>query len=431
MCGTSVAGCRICLAGLSLLFLFAWLGTAGAYLGLVVVVLGFLVSISRVAASLRNDILAWAVMASLSYLLVRSGWAYLEFPDLRDETVDAAIKWGFLGLFVPLAWCLNQYRKYIPLFLGVLFIGFILAVVKLTDWEHCHLFGRISRCGFGFQVILGALLLGSALLGMLLLAPRLVGSVERKWWFAFRFLVWLALLLLCVYFIVVTLTRSVWGALILILPVALYLRYKASWRRAFRERKLLVAGSTIVLVVSVAGAIFSSSHMIESRIKTVFAGDTSHSFLDRERYSTSVRNRISMGEEGIRMWLERPWLGWGSAGVNYPGFLDGIDERSGYLTHFHNIYIELLVRFGIVGATLFLLPVVLLVVRLCNFLGEAGSERDIALFVLSSIALLGIWSFFDFGLNSVDWRFYAVIITGFAYALVMDGKGGSEPREKT
>src|SRR5690606_22930214 len=67
----------------------------------------------------------------------------------------------------------------------------------------------------------------------------------------------------------------------------------------------------------------------------------------------SINERASMAMDGIRLWMEKPIVGWGT---NQFRFISGYDKYA------HNNYVELLSNNGIIGFVIYYLMIVALLV---------------------------------------------------------------------
>ncbi len=412
---------KLGVAGLFSFLMFAWLGTAGAYAGLLAMVVAFIAIVPRNWSTLKQDRLFILTLVVATYLFLRTIWSVIEYPALMGAHINAWGEWLFLGLFVPLAWWMRRCKIGYGAMLLVLFIGFLLSVVKLTDWQTCDVAMGGRRCGFGFQPILSALLLGISLLGLLVFAPRFVGGRYFHWFWFLRAMVWAALVITVSYFIVLTQTRTVWLGLLLVIPIVLLWRYKDGFLTVLRNKRktgfvLIALFVSVVVSVPVMNEAVLQKH-VDRAVNdgmNAFEQWNSESVMDG-----SLGLRASMFKEGYSMWLERPWFGWGVAGINSDAFLDTVNEKSGYMTHLHNTYLEILVRFGVVGGVLLLSIVVCLVYGMYLRYRDGEVSKDIYIFCYGALALLFFWCIADFQLASTDWRFLFVILMGLAYSLAI------------
>lgn len=408
-------------AGLSLFLLFCWLGTALANIGLGLMLIALLASLPQSWPSIRREPLLAVFLGFCLYLLLRTLWAIEEFPELTSLHTQNALKWLHLWAFLLVAWWLHQYRQHLYPALLVLLTGYVLSVLRLTDWESCRGFLEGTRCGFGFQTIMGGLLAASGLLGLLVFAPKLIGSYRTGIaWFS-RLAAWFALTLMTAQMVISTQTRSVWLGLALLLPPLLFARYWHSLRAMLKgenKRGLLLG---VLALITVASILLANKNVFDDRLlhvkSSLFTMLTSH--FDRvEVGDFSVTGRIFMTKAGIDKWLERPFFGWGT-GINAVDFFPDLKEKIGSMTHLHNTYAELLVRLGLVGAGFYVFAVCLIGRGIYRCHRRRLIGNDVFYFLLGAAGLLSIWCVSDYQLLSIDWRFYWLVTFGIAGAFAL------------
>ena len=98
------------------------------------------------------------------------------------------------------------------------------------------------------------------------------------------------------------------------------------------------------------------------------------------------------------------------------------------MDHLHNSYLEILLRFGIIGALLLTVAALLLINAVVRAHRAGLIPRDYFLFLLGSFGLVAIWSLFDFRALHADWRAYWLLLAGAAYTFRLHGRSDSSPR---
>lgn len=136
--------------------------------------------------------------------------------------------------------------------------------------------------------------------------------------------------------------------LALILCSALLL---VSLLRSVRQRPAIAAVIPIGIVAAVLGVLSSWGHIQQFLLR----GQT-------QQQVSSLTGRIPLWENGLRVWDERPWTGFGY----YSGHRYAVPPvpGSGTSSNLDNMWVELLVDVGLVGAALMLGAVALGVTRL-------------------------------------------------------------------
>jgi O-antigen ligase len=133
--------------------------------------------------------------------------------------------------------------------------------------------------------------------------------------------------------VVATKTRAVWLSFAGTILVLMIFSHSA------RVRRSCAAITTVGLVVLAVVLFFSSEH----------ASSLEERFGER----SPVDFRMAVYEAGGDMFLKKPWLGWDSAGMQaeLARRVSGFHQKDFY---FHNTYLEVLVRYGLLGLALYL-----------------------------------------------------------------------------
>ncbi len=173
-------------------------------------------------------------------------------------------------------------------------------------------------------------------------------------------------------------------AQMLLLGVLLIRKQKDSWKQP------LLLGAFLAVVILFL--VWIGGNEVTQRLMSI------HSEA-REEISGGVR--LTIDRDGLRMFLKRPFLGWGlgTFPIVYPGF------RSFYTNFFvnqaHNDYLQLLVETGVAG---FGIAVWFLVLVFRNAASKLKNWTETASGALTAAALLGcvgilVHSFLDFNLQ--------------------------------
>lgn len=133
--------------------------------------------------------------------------------------------------------------------------------------------------------------------------------------------------------VIATKTRAVWlsfGGTILVLMI---------FSGNVRVRRTCFAITTIGLAGLAVALFFASQH----------ASSLEERFGER----SPVDFRMAVYEAGADMFLEKPWLGWDSAGMQaeLARRVSGFHQKDFY---FHNTYLEVVVRYGLLGLAFYL-----------------------------------------------------------------------------
>ncbi|BCO31219.1 hypothetical protein TspCOW1_13220 [Thiohalobacter sp. COW1] len=369
---------RIGVAGLGLFAAGGFANQGVFYAGLLLMLLALSLRGRDFWRRARSRPFVWVSLALSGYITVNWLLAWLQGsaewrPEILESGFDLLLAGGAFSLVV--AYWLGAGPRRIRWVLGLGLAGLVLSLAVGFDWSRLEVVmgGRRELFGMGNGAALYA---GTGLIGVLILL--LTGRVRPLW------LVPPALLLVVALAIVVlwSQTRAVWVALAVILPTLLLAMAWHGWRhgRGGRTLLLLLAGAGML-----GATIVFNADIVDKRLARVEGGFLAILTDDGGGLEGSgLQYRVPLWEQARKLIGERPWFGWG-AGTSRM-LISELDIKQS-LTHYHNLYLQLLVELGAVGLVLFLLWVV---TALKTF-WPAGrrDERDfpLLLFLLAAMAL--------------------------------------------
>jgi O-antigen ligase len=422
------------LFGTLLLAFFAWLWSDGAKIAFVLIVASLLAS-PGARSAIARDRLGKLLLVLAIYMLLRSLWAMQELPDTRGKQIEDFFKWLELYAFVGVAWWLQGDLRRVNACLVLTLAGILLGIVMYADWHSLMQFKAEKRTGFNLVPILFGLISGTALLGLVLFGPRIWQPQTRNGSVALRLALWLAAFLVVSYGLIATQSRGAWLAAALTLPPLAFIRYLAF----FRANRLSLAKALAVMAAGgalVVGILAANEKAISSRLNaeqdvraSVMAGKLDH--LPR----TSLAFRVHAQVYGLKKWLERPVFGWGTGSSRYVIAQSGMRElrhpdengRLVWLLHLHNSYLEILVRFGLVGLFLFAAGTYFIFDSLKTAYRSGRLPLDYLLFLAGGLVLFLVWSFFDFAALHYKLRFYWLLLGGMAYSFALNRESPQSP----
>jgi O-antigen ligase len=410
--------------GTASLFLFAFsafLSTTALSIGLGLI-LGASILNRSLWPRLRRDPLLIVCIVSTVYLILRTLWAIWEFPDSRQLQEDQAWDWFRLWLFLCVGWWINGDTKRIRWVLVLALVGLLTGMVY--HWSsHPGLLRSGKRTGFHLPIIAFGLYSSTAILGLLTMAPRIWGKRQNLLYYL-RLGLWLVALVLLGQGLIMTGSRGAWIAAILVIPPMVLLRYHAAWKRRALSRWRSI-GLVSVTMALFALLIVGNLPQIQKRL--IYERQTFEATWDRNFDQVPTHGfgvRVQAFRYGLSKWLERPIFGWGPGSTQYlishsgEQILQQPLSGGGYvwLDHLHNTYLEVLFRFGLVGALLILTVLGLLLRGLWIAHLEGRVPTDYMLFLTGTLPLMAVWSLSDFRLLHPDWRSYWILIAGMAHA---------------
>ena len=208
--------------------------------------------------------------------------------------------------------------------------------------------------GFGAVIPLGQYA-AVALVGVVLMFPRLWSAVKTYGWRWAVVLAWAVLALLLLEVVVISQARGVWLALGTVTVMLAGLVWPPLVRRNLRKglATLTVTVLAVVLVVYANQGLITARLAQESDVLgKLISGDIDQITTTQEREGgQAVAVRVEMLAFALEHWKEKPMLGFGP-GATEP-LLQGSDNMAlSVHPDVHNIYLEILLRLGLVGGGL-------------------------------------------------------------------------------
>jgi|GEM_PF-548431 len=407
---------RMGVFGLYLFCLSAFVSKAAGNVGLAFMFLALILSLRAAWPVLRKDPVFALFSGFLLYLAIRLLWAIGEFPAAAESQLDSVSDWLYPWLFLAVAWWFEGETKRISLALGLALTGFFLGILLRQDWAELRFIVHGAQSGFGNQVPIMGLFSGTATLGLLLAGNRLWGPVERRGLFVLRFLLWLFLLAVAVQIFLSTQSITSWIGLLIVLPFVMWFRIRPRVRSALNRQDVLLVVAAFVVLGSLT---WINTNVLKSRMISQMPTVKPLLSMEPEKvpFSAGIGVRVHTQKFGIKKFLERPFLGWG------PGTeVAKLPERpTKILAHLHSTYLEVLARFGIVGALLVGGVLWFVIASMRSAYRSGRMPLDLFLFVSGALAFLAIWSFGNFRMPT-DWRFYCILFCAIPYTFRLRGR---------
>jgi len=410
--------------GLSGLYLFSFtavLGIAGANIGLLLMLIAMLPQLPEVWARLRDSVPFRMILVGVVGIVLAALIASYQLPETATHQWGQALRWGDIIWLPVVAWWLRSEPKHFYIAFALFAAGAIIRMFYFMPWDDFYslLIGDYHPYGFGLWHIPFSAYLVVILMGVVFFSQRLILSGKNNWIRSGMAGLLLLVALICIEGILVGKSRGTWIAVLLVMPVSLifYLqRFAGSMRGWLRYS---VVGVGLLAPLALVGVILlSQKEGIMGRVLQeqdiylkILEGDLSRI------PETSIGTRIHLWYYGIEQWLDKPVLGWGPGSEKYLIAKSGIAIGGVPPPHFHNTYIEILVRFGLVG---FLFTVVLLwlVYRDIWKRYRAGQlPADWFYFLFSVMAFCLIWSFFNSRFMRWDYRDFTLLFLGVSFAM--------------
>lgn len=344
--------------------------------------------------------LPWLVLVFIVYAVLQAAYVARLTPALsfgKHLSYNAEpIRVGVLTCAIG-AWLAERPRR-MPLLLGLMTAGFVLAALVCTPW------GRIDA------VVTGALrlrlryaenIVGEyAAMGLLLLSlyvlsrtPRVGGRARIG--FATMLVLAGAPLLACLLY---AQSRGAWLAAALVLPFVLYACLRDAHRQWHRPAAIALGMALLAVIAALAVGYALVAHRLAG--SEAIATALAHGEL-ADLPSSSVTVRVQLAALGWHAWQTHPLWGIGLRSIHPLIVASGI-HIGGYVPpHLHDAYLQAFVGLGLAGAGLLLAAFVLLVreLVLARRAGIVGNVLYWAL--LGCLGIMLIVNLFDY----LTWRF--------------------------
>ena len=344
--------------------------------------------------------LPWLVLAFVVYAVLQAAHVARLTPGLsfgKHLSYNAEpIRVGVLACAIG-AWLAEQPRR-IPLLLGLMVAGFVVAALVCTPWPRIDAIvtGALRlRLGYAENIVGEYAAMGLLLLSLYMLSrpPRPRGRARAG--FAIMLVLAGVPLLACLLY---AQSRGAWLAAAAVVPLASFACLRDVHRK-WRRPAVIVLGLALLAVIAalVAGYALVAHRLAGS--EAIAAALANGELADLP--SSSVTVRVQLAALGWHAWLTHPLWGIGLRSIQPMIAASGIHMGSYVPPHLHDGYLQAVVGLGLVGAGLLLATFAMLVREpwLARRAGNAGCVLYWAL--LGCLGIMLIVNLFDY----LTWRF--------------------------
>lgn len=362
--------------------------------------------------------LPWLVLAFIAYAVLQAlhaaqlmpGMSFAQHLSANAEPVRVGVLTCVIGV-----WLAEQPWR-MPLLLGLMVAGFVLAALVWAPWPHLDAVAAGAlrlRFHYSENIVGEYAAMGLLLLVLYALSRPLRGHAVV----ATTLGVAGALLLACLLY---AQSRAAWlaAALVPLAAIAHLRDGNGRWRRP-AAIAMGVAALAVVAVLCVGYTLVA---------RRLAGGEAIADALARGDLATlpptSATVRVQLAALGLHAWLEHPLLGSGLRSIAPLIAASGIHIADYVPPHLHNAYLQAAVGLGGIGAGLLLAAFGLLVreLRLARHAGEVGGALYWAL--LGSLGIVLVVNAFDFLLWRFDYlRAPLAILLGCCFAVSLRRRG--------
>jgi O-antigen ligase len=367
-------------AGVTGLFVFAFgmlFKKDVANAGILLMALSFGLSLKHLDQQVIRDRLLLLSMGFFLFLVLRTFFAALEFPEQTSLLVAAALRLFGAGFFLAyvVAFWMHRARERWDLILIVIMFGFLVQVLRQMDWGNLSEVMQLYWTGdqrptFGFATNRFGLFCAFLFLACVLLPQQVWGSAAARIAYSSRIVFWGVMCCFTVWGVIFSQSRSAWVASVLVIPLAVVVKFYRANRLNWKKIGLVGVFSSLVLMT------IAYSNLAEKRL----------ALLD---YEGGVSIRLRLYQIGWEKLKEAPWVGHGpgTSRILIQATGEKIGPEKG-VDHFHNVLIDIFAQVGIIGVA-FYVSSFFLIIRQARFIMPTGAAgEDYRLFAISGIVLI-------------------------------------------
>ncbi|MEY2697645.1 MAG: hypothetical protein RL333_1783 [Pseudomonadota bacterium] len=361
-------------------------------------------------------------------ILALSLLGIFEFNEQLANQALSTSKWILLSGFVfLLPWIANQRVKPENLF-GLTLIGLLLGMMMNTSpWEilrfnigsdHTNWQPHFQFSTAGMAGLSG----GLCLAGLVMYIDCFFECAKRQRWV--RGVFWFCAVYLAGYMFIASQSRISWLALLITLPTGMFVR-RIYTKQKYSEKAFAKPIFLIVCVVSViALGAWKNSALFKERMTRdieIFSVQKSEQF-----EGSSFGLRLKMLEFGLQSIRQHPLLGWGNQGTASIARKTGDlrfrspepDGRLIWFPHLHNTYLEILLRYGLVGFFLFISALLASLLRLKRSISDQHDPRTLNALVFTGMGIVffATCGLAGFQIMQEEWRAPFSLLFALAFA---------------
>ena len=404
----------------------AWSMTGLAHVTLFLLLALFLCEIPSAWVRLHRDpafLLTLCAIALITLLALR---AAILFPQIAADQWHAIWVWSAPFLFFVVAWWLHLDLRQIRRVMITAMLGIVFGVLRKFDWSFAgQIFGGF-RYDFGYTALGIAFIASIVLVGLYLFRPCMTGiQINGKHRPILGWALWIASVLFFLGILLATQARGSVLSLLIVMTGFVVHRAVASLRKGeISLKKLLVAVfSGMLFFVTATTVLWTRWPIIVEEFKLL----SQSTAVEELSYQTSLTIRINLYRVGFRLFSASPIMGWGP-GTSSTEYLvpAQVIPFSNYdlqnvptMSHLHSVFLEILVRFGLLGAAIGVLLLSALFRAYRSLWSEKGSEPNLRDFLLLGGVMTVLFCGYEFRLIHVDFRFFSILFIGILYSFIL------------
>lgn len=390
-----VASAWLATAGSVMLLLSVGFSKAGQNIGGLLLILALVLAGPTVWRPLAREPLTWATIAWIVAVISSMIYAAIAIGIPVEEQSTHAWRFSRLFLIPLLAWGLyasnmSAYRAYV-----LLFCGFVFGTAYYTWQSGWPVFwatpGRVDISGEGVQFY--GLFSACALLAALLFGQSIHRYIVSPYRRALHYSFWLVVALFSLHGFLLSQARGAMLGLAIV-TITLFCYWGIRSVRLSRRTAPVLTGATAILAASLVATLLWSGALQHSTDRFARDADVLLQGPDPETGwydETSMGIRLNQWIVALRGWQDHKLFGYGPDGARHVRVHADLPGRSARPAphHLHNVYLDILVRFGLTGVVLWLMFFILCF-RPSKSDTRSHFEPEARLYCLMAILLVAI-----------------------------------------
>jgi len=346
--------------------------------------------------------MAYIVISSISFVYI--------YPEIYKQQVYSIMWWMAPWAFIFVSWIVRGRHEIIYNMFMFCLLGFITNIIIKTDWFLIDEWLSGSRYKFGYPWLLTSLYCG-----IFLSCIYIFRSKFKK-----KYILGLLAIVIIFLFFVLIISQSRGMLVLLILLLFFSLIYNIN---NFRDKKIQIFITFLcILIFSISQYKIVNSRTSEE--KSTYSKILSSNI--NEIPYTSIGARIHLYDYALYLVKEKPFFGWGpgTSATRYLTTREDVEYpvndklQLSRFTHLHNIFLEISVRFGVIGFIVHLL-IFFYFINICFFNKINILKDNVYTFFLTFIFLNISFNMYDFRYIYKDYRYVFIVFLGIFFSRYM------------
>ena len=339
------------------------------------------------------------------------------FPETRKFQINSIYWWLAPWTFLIIAWLIRGRDRLVLQMLQFSFVGFLFRILSESDWSLYRDWLSGGRYGFGYPWLVTSLFCAVFLVGIFIFRDKII---KNKVATIFYYFIGVPFIL---FVMAVNQSRGMFIVIAFILFCSIFICIKNIFSEYGKKRNII----TFLLIFVISSIILLSQYQ---NIKNRFIEESDLyekilKFDIKEIPYSSIGARIHFIYYGKQLINERPFFGWGP-GTSSTQYLAKRDnnfltqsekENLSEFSHLHNLFLEVVVRLGLVGFAISIVSVVIFI-GIFKHKNKAMEINILNYFIIFIIFNL-YFNVYDFRYIYQDYRNFLILYLGIFFSKII------------